>query len=113
LTPEETIRGLIAAWQANDGLRASAFFAPDGAYQEAGREPIVGREAIAEHFARFFRGGPLFRLDVEEILARGDAAAVCYVFAVKGEGGAWDERAGCAWVRLRLGLLELWREYHR
>jgi uncharacterized protein (TIGR02246 family) len=102
---------LIAAWQANDGLRASAFFAPDGAFQEAGRDAIVGREAIAEHFVRFFRGGPVFRLEVEDILTRGDVGAVCYVFAVKGEGDAWDERAGCAWVHLHGGLVELWREY--
>jgi hypothetical protein len=49
---------------------------------------------------------------VEEILASGDRAAVTYTFAVKGEASAWHERAGCAWVRLRGGLVELWREYH-
>jgi nuclear transport factor 2 (NTF2) superfamily protein len=111
VTAEETIRELIGAWQANDALRASAFFAPDARYHESGREPIAGRAAIAEHFTRFFRDGPLWRFTVEELLVVRERAAVRYVFGVKGDGGAWHERAGCAWIVLRGGLVELWREY--
>jgi uncharacterized protein (TIGR02246 family) len=106
------VRELIAAWQSNDALRASAFFAPDGRYHESGRESIAGREAIAEHFTRFFRDGPVWRFAVDDVVAVGQRAAVSYVFGVKGEGGVWHERAGCAWIRLRGGLVELWREYH-
>ena len=106
------MRELIAAWRANDALRASGFFAPDGCYHESGRESIVGREAIAAHFTRFFRDGPVWRFAVDDVVAAGERAAVSYIFGVKGEGGVWHERAGCAWVRLRGGLVRLWREYH-
>ncbi|HVA29378.1 MAG TPA: hypothetical protein VNF68_14450, partial [Candidatus Baltobacteraceae bacterium] len=57
-----TLRALVvelaAAWQNYDAHRASAFFASDAAYCESGRESILGREAIFEHFKRFFRDGP-------------------------------------------------------
>jgi uncharacterized protein (TIGR02246 family) len=102
---------LVAAWQANDALRASAFFANDGRYHESGQASVDGRDAIAAHFTRFFRDGPPWRFAIEEILAVGERAAVTYVFAVKGRENVWNERAGCAWIELRGGLIALWREY--
>jgi uncharacterized protein (TIGR02246 family) len=112
MTTEETVRELVAAWQSNDALRASGFFAPEGSYHESGHAPIAGREAIAEHFTRFFRDGPVWRFEIDRVLAAGEEAAVSYVFGTKGDGDVWHERAGCAWIRLRGGLVELWREYH-
>lgn len=106
------IEELVAAWRTNDAYRASAFFTLDATYSEPGREPLKGREAILEHFRRFFRDGPPWRFDVDEIVAEGNRAAVAYRFAVKTSGDDWDERAGCALVRCEGGLIEHWREYY-
>ena len=111
MTMQALIEELVAAWQANDALRACAFFAPDGLYHEAGREPILGRDAIFAHFQRFFRDGPPWRFEVDEILAEGDRAAVGFHFSIKGAAGDWRERAGCALVRRSGGLITQWREY--
>lgn len=108
---QQLLESVIEAWRQGDAHRACAFFAPDGTFHEAGREPILGRDAIYEHFQRFFRDGPLWRFDVDEVLVQGDRAAVCYRYAVKGAGGSWRERAGCAIVHAADGLIGLWREY--
>ena len=108
---EELLDQLIQAWRTGDAHRASAFFGVDATYQEAGHEPIVGREAIAEHFVRFFRDGPPWRFDREETIVQGNLAAVAYRFGIKGDGQIWRERAGCALVRLEGGLIATWREF--
>lgn len=108
---EELLDQLIEAWRVGDAHRASAFFAADATYQEAGHEPIVGREAIAAHFVRFFRDGPAWRFDREETILQGNHAAVAYRFGIKGDGQIWRERAGCALVRLEGGLIAAWREF--
>ncbi len=105
------IEELVAAWQNYDAHRASAFFAPDGVYHEAGREPIVGREAIFEHFKRFFRDGPVWRLEVDDTIIDGDRAAVAYRFEIKDAHGEWRPRTGCAIVRQHDGLIARWREF--
>jgi len=111
VTFRETIEELVGAWQANDAHRAAAFFALDGVYHESGREPIVGRDAIFAHFARFFRDGPAWRFDIDEILVEGERAAVGYRFGVN-RSGAWHMSAGCALVQRENGLIGRWREYH-
>ncbi len=102
---------LVAAWRANDAHRASAFFAPGGRYHESGCEPIIGRDAVYAHFQRFFRDGPPWRIEIDDVLEDGDRAAVAYRFAVKGRDG-WHEGAGCALVHREGGLIIEWREYH-
>lgn len=111
MTVRSLIEELIAAWQANDAHRASAFFATDGVYHESGGAKIEGREAIFEHFQRFFRDGPAWRIDVDDIVVDGERAAVAYRFAIA-TGGAWQTREGCALVRYEGGLVSSWREYH-
>ncbi|MDP9110084.1 MAG: ester cyclase [Candidatus Eremiobacteraeota bacterium] len=111
MTLADLVGGLVDAWQTGDAHRAAAFFAIDGVYHEAGHEPIVGREAIYNHFVRFFRDGPRWRLAVDEVLGGGERGAVVYTFAFEGAGNAWRERAGCAVVTLQGGLVGLWREY--
>jgi uncharacterized protein (TIGR02246 family) len=102
---------LVAAWEANDAHRASAFFAPEGVYAESGREAIVGRDAIFEHFKRFFRDGPAWRFFVDDVVVEGSRAAVVYRFEVKGGNDAWVSRAGCAFVSCAEGLITEWREF--
>ncbi|MDQ2866430.1 MAG: nuclear transport factor 2 family protein [Candidatus Eremiobacteraeota bacterium] len=112
MTLRALIDELVVAWTANDAYRASAFFAPDGVYHESGREALRGRDAIFEAFCRFFRDGPPWRFAIDEVVAEGDCGAVAYRFSVKADGGDWQERAGCAFVRRRDGLIAYWREYH-
>jgi uncharacterized protein (TIGR02246 family) len=105
------IEELIGAWQANDALRAAAFFSPGAVYHETGQMPIVGREAILEHFTRFFRDGPAWRIDTDDVIVEGERAAVAYRFSTT-VNGTWVTREGCALVRSEGGLVALWREYH-
>jgi len=108
----DALRSLIAAWQTGDALRAAAHFAPEAQYREAGREPLRGRDAIVAHFTRFFRDGPAWRFDVDELFASGLHACVVYRFAIKGPGVEWRERAGCAVVGFDpSGSIIDWREY--
>jgi len=111
MTFRELIDELVAAWRSGDALRASAFFAPEGIYHESGAEAVVGREAIAAYFTRFFRDGPRWSLDILEVLVDGDRAAVAYTFRTHRDG-TWRAREGCALVRREGGLLVQWREYH-
>jgi predicted ester cyclase len=110
MTLRDLIDELVGAWQSGDAHRATAFFAPDGVYHEAGRAPIAGREAIFAHFARFFRDGPAWRFDIDEIIVEGERAAVRYRFEVNADG-TWRSRDGCAIVHRAGGLVTLWREY--
>jgi uncharacterized protein (TIGR02246 family) len=107
-----TLAGLLNAWRNGDALRAAAYFAEDGQYGEARRAPLVGRDALVEHFTRFFRDGPAWRFEVDEVLVDGTRACVSYRFAVEGAGGIWRERAGCALVKFDPhGAIAAWREY--
>lgn len=93
---------MVAAWQSGDALRSSAFFSPEGAFAEAGHEPIVGREAIVAHFAKFFRDGPIFTLVVNDMVVEGNRCAVFYRF---------NQKDGVALVEVTNGLVSLWREF--
>ena len=110
MTLRELIEELVAAWHAGDAMRASAFFAPEGTYHEAGRGAIHGREAIATYFTRFFRDGPPWRFNVGEVLVDGERAAVAYQFGTQ-HGNDWRMREGCALVCREGGLIVSWREY--
>jgi uncharacterized protein (TIGR02246 family) len=107
-----TLQSLIEAWRAGDALRAAAHFGPDGHYGEAGGQPLTGRDALVGHFTKFFRDGPRWRLDVEDVIVEADRACVVYRFAVEGTGALWRERAGCAIVAFDPnGAIGAWREY--
>ncbi len=92
---------------------AVASFAPDARYQEARKPALVGRDALAAHFARFAAAGPDWRFVVDDVIAQPGKACVIYRFGVsEGQGEPVRERAGCATVRLDgSGLIAEWREY--
>jgi hypothetical protein len=107
-----TIEGVIGSWRHGDALRAVAHFGDAGEYAEAGHAPIVGRDAMLAHFTRFFRDGPPWRMDVDDIIIGPAGACVVYRFAVEGSGAIWRERAGCAVVKFDpYGAIAAWREY--
>jgi len=107
-----TLASLIEAWRNGDALRAAAHFTLDGSYSESGRPPLAGRDALVAHFTRFFRDGPRWRFDVDDILIDESRACVVYRFAVEGTGHVWRERAGCAIVIFDpSGAIARWREY--
>ena len=108
---KEILERLFEAWRKGDALYAAAHFAEEATYQEAGRAPLRGRAAIAEHFTRFFRDGPRWRIDVEAIIDEPPHAAVVYTFAVERTPGTWRERAGCATVTFERDAVLSWREY--
>lgn len=108
---EQLLDAVVQAWRSGDAHRASAFFASDGVYHEAFGTPIAGREAIFQHFSRFFRDGPLWTFEIDDLLVEANRAAVRYRFALKDADGSWKERAGCALVGLEDGLIKIWREY--
>ncbi len=112
MAARDLLETLFEAWNAHDALRSAACFAEGGTYREAGGRELVGREAIGAHFATFFRSGPPWRFEVDDLVLDGERAAVVYRFAVKGDAPDWSERAGCAVVRFEGGLVALWREYH-
>jgi hypothetical protein len=91
---------------------AAALFAPDAAYREARSRPVIGRAAIAAHWELFFTQGPPWRIAVGEIFgdARGERYAIPYVFSME-KDGAWQDRPGCALVRVEAGLIAEWSEY--
>jgi uncharacterized protein (TIGR02246 family) len=112
MAARDLLETLFEAWQAHDALQASACFAHDAVYCEAGGTEVMGRAAITDHFARFFREGPPWRFEVDEVFGEGDRVAVAYRFGVKGAAETWSDRAGCAIVGLEGGLVRRWREYH-
>jgi ketosteroid isomerase-like protein len=111
VTVEALVRELAGAWGKNDALRAAAFFAPDGVYAQPGHAPVCGREAILAYFLRFFREGPPWRMAVDHVIVQGERAALVYRFSVQGNDNRWQEREGCAVVRMHDGLIAEWREY--
>jgi uncharacterized protein (TIGR02246 family) len=111
MTVREALEGLLAAWRSGDALRAAAYFGPDAIYREARGNTVVGRERLTEHFTRFFRDGPAWRFEVNEVIVEGERAAVGYHFGVLQADGRWHERPGCALVAFDGGLINEWREY--
>jgi len=112
VTRTSALESLIGAWRSGDALRAAAHFALDGRYEEARHDAIVGRDALVQHFTHFFRDGPRWQFDLDDLFVTGDRACVVYRFRIEGHGGSWSERAGCAVVRFDVaGAVASWREY--
>ena len=107
------LRNLLDAFTARDLRRAVECFEGEATYQEARSAPVVGRDAIAAHFAAFASSGADWHFAVDDVRADGDAVRVSYRFMMaKGEGEARRERAGVALVQMSVhGLIAEWREY--
>lgn len=107
----EVLDDLFAAWRALDARAAAALFTSDGTYAEAGKAPLVGRDAMIEHWAPYFAKGPIWRLDIDEVFGDGTRFAVRYRWSENRTDGKAVERPGCALVRTRAGAVAEYREY--
>lgn len=108
------LRNLLEAFAARDLRRAADCFQAEATYQEARSAPVVGRAAIAAHFAAFASSGVDWHFAVDDVTVDGDRARVAYRFTMaKGDGSALRERAGVALVHMggAHGLIAEWREY--
>lgn len=104
-------QALFARWRAGDEQGSAEYFAPDGVFWEAQKEPLVGRERIAAHWAPFFHGGPEWRMNVHDLFGDGERFAVTYTWQIKKSDGRWIDSPGCAIVHVRDGKIAAWREY--
>lgn len=113
MTVRDGLTVLVEAFRRGDLPAAAACFAPDGVYREANGAPILGRDAIALHFARFAAAPIAWDLAVDDVIREGSRASVVYRFRMaKGASEPERERAGCAIVRLdESGQIVEWREY--
>ena len=104
---------LLEAFASGALSGAAACFATDATYQEAGRPPIRGRDAIAAWFEGFAASGMTWRFTVDEVIRNASAACIVYRFEIfGGSGEPQRERAGCALVRCdERGQVIAWREY--
>jgi limonene-1,2-epoxide hydrolase len=102
---------MIDLWRAGDEDGSAAYFATDGIFHEAKKEPIVGRDAIAANWKPFFHGGPEWRMNVHELFGEGNRFAVAYTWEIKLKDGTWAGSPGCAIVRVSNGKIAEWREY--
>jgi limonene-1,2-epoxide hydrolase len=58
-TPIEVVRRFCAAWSDDmPSADLAAFFTDDAVYHNIPREPVIGRQNIADNFASFIRPGP-------------------------------------------------------
>jgi len=108
----DALATLLDAFGRRDLATAADCFADDAEYREPRRPPLLGRAAIAAHFARFSAAGGDWRFAVDEVISDGRRACVIYRYAAEGGGEAGRERAGCATVRFNEhGRIAEWREY--
>jgi hypothetical protein len=107
-----TLDAVIEAWRASDPVTAGSFFAPYARYEEFHRTPIVGRDAIVDHFTRFLLHGPAWRFELDDLIVEEPVGCLVYRFSIEGADGKWHERAGCAVARFNVdGEIAAWREY--
>jgi ketosteroid isomerase-like protein len=99
---------LASAWNRGDADDAAALFAEDAIYLEPpDRQRYAGREAIQRFFAETARGGAMsmtwhrLGLDPSSGIGAGE-----YTFEWQGK-----KLHGIAWVQIRNGLIQKWREY--
>lgn len=106
------LQRLIDAWHAGDADAASALFAIDAVYREAGREPLRGRASIRDFMRRFFARGSAVRVVVGDVILDGETAFVTFTFAMRHEGGEGTKTMEMgALVRFSGGSVTEWREY--
>ena len=105
MTPRETVRAWVRAFNAGDADRIGAFYADDATNHQVTRDPVIGREAITQMFRDEFAQADMTCL-VQNLFEDGDWAILewkdplgllgCGFFQVKNgkivfQRGYWDK----------------------
>jgi limonene-1,2-epoxide hydrolase len=73
MEPEEVVRNWVAAFNRADAEELANFYAPDAINHQVVQEPVFGRDAIREMFAREFTRATMV-CEIENIFQDGDWA---------------------------------------
>ncbi|HVC47385.1 MAG TPA: SgcJ/EcaC family oxidoreductase [Terracidiphilus sp.] len=92
-----------AAWCSQDAASVAGFFAPTGSLTVNGGTPAVGRSAITEAAQSFMTAFPNLRVEMDDILIRGDETEYHWTLLGihAGPGGTGH--------RVRISGFEQWR----
>ncbi len=102
MTPKELIEQWVEAFNTGDALRLAEFYSEDAVNHQVAEQPVVGRQAIAEMFAREFARADMTCL-VENLFADGDWAIL-----------EWKDPLGlrgCGFFRIEQGKIAFQRGY--
>jgi len=73
----QRLQAFTAAYNAGDAATIATFYTENGAILPPQSAAVIGRAAIAEHYAAAFQGGVgNLRIDVKEIQGHGPSSAV-------------------------------------
>lgn len=102
MTPREVVETWVARFNTADADGLAALYAPDAVNHQVVQEPVVGRAAIREMFAREFATAEMVCI-VESIHEAGEVAAL-----------EWRDPLGlrgCGFFTVRDGLIVFQRGY--
>lgn len=102
MTPRDIVETWVARFNAGDADGLAALYAPDAINHQVVQEPVVGRAAIREMFAREFATAEMVCI-VEAIHEAGEVAAL-----------EWRDPLGlrgCGFFTVRDGLIVFQRGY--
>jgi len=92
-----------AAWCSQDPARVAAFFAPGGSLTVNDGNPAIGREAITEVARSFLTAFPDLRVEMDNVLVRGDSVEYHWTLLGANTGPGGTGR------RVRISGFEKWR----
>jgi limonene-1,2-epoxide hydrolase len=109
LTPIDTVRAFIAAWNANDMDQVVSFFADDVFYHNVPVEPIRGKAAVERYLKD---AGPWDRVDWQLLAIAANGATVLTeridAFVIRGQHVSLPLMGA---FEIENGRIKAWRDY--
>src|SRR5688572_22057645 len=95
-TPQETMRQLIAAFNAGDVDQALALYHPDATFVADPGTQAAGKPAIRAALSAFLASRPTLTIDRQETIEAGDVALHCtqWLLCLSGSGGEVARKRG-------------------
>ena len=100
---KEFAKRYTAAWCSQDPAHVAAFFAPGGSLTVNDGNPAIGREAITEVARSFMTAFPDLRVEMDNVLVRGDSVEYHWTLLGANTGPGGTGR------RVRISGFEKWR----
>jgi uncharacterized protein (TIGR02246 family) len=102
-TPQETMRRLIAAFNAGDVDQALTLYHPDATFVSDPGTHAAGKPAIRAALDAFLASRPTLTIDRQETIEAGDVALHCtqWLLVLSGSGGEVTRKRGKGAVVLR------------